>query len=181
MKWSHSKSSSHLISPTVITIWLTVFPGLSFTTPWLFCNYPFALVNPFTFFTQPPHPLPIWKPWKCTLYLCACFWSACSFLRLLFRLHVQVKSRGICLSMSNVFHWTQYSLRLSWWCHLTVQPLPKFRIFHWPRASPLSPFIIPMFLSDDPKFWLAKYILLILSIFHGWKDFFLQAKWMCWC
>ena len=36
----------------VITVLLTVFPVLSFTSLWLFCDYPGALLNPFTFFTQ---------------------------------------------------------------------------------------------------------------------------------
>ena len=36
----------------------TMFPMLYFTSPWLFCNYHFILLNPFTFFTHPPDPLP---------------------------------------------------------------------------------------------------------------------------
>ena len=55
----------------------TLFPMLYFTSPWLFCNYQFALFNPFTFFTQPP---PIWQPSKCSLYLWFCFSFTCSFI-----------------------------------------------------------------------------------------------------
>ena len=48
-KWFPSISSPHLAPHTVITILLTVFPMLYFTTLWLFCNYQFVLLNPFTF------------------------------------------------------------------------------------------------------------------------------------
>ena len=39
----------------------TIFPMLYFTSPWLFCNYLFILLNPFTFFTYPLNTLPIWQ------------------------------------------------------------------------------------------------------------------------
>ena len=32
----------------------TLFPMLSFTSPWLCCNYQFVLLNSFTFFSHPP-------------------------------------------------------------------------------------------------------------------------------
>ena len=58
----------------------TPFPILCFTSPWLFCNYLFVLLNPLT---SSPIPLPIWQPSKCSLYpwfcLCSCLLSL--FLR----------------------------------------------------------------------------------------------------
>ena len=33
---------------------ITMFPLLYFTSPWLFCNYQFVLLIPFTFSIQPP-------------------------------------------------------------------------------------------------------------------------------
>ena len=58
--WSHhlDKSSAHLAPYTVITILLSIFSILHFTSPWLFCNYQFVLLDPFTFFTIPPNPFP---------------------------------------------------------------------------------------------------------------------------
>ena len=41
----------------VITISLTICPMLYFTSPWLFCNCQFVLLNLCTFFTQFPSPL----------------------------------------------------------------------------------------------------------------------------
>ena len=35
----------------------TIFPMLSFTSPWLFCNNQFVLLNFFTFFAPPLHSL----------------------------------------------------------------------------------------------------------------------------
>ena len=51
-------SSIHLAPYTVTTVLLTVFPVLSFTSLWLFYNYQFILLNPFTFCPQPANPLP---------------------------------------------------------------------------------------------------------------------------
>ena len=42
----------------LIRILLTIFPMLYFISPWLFCNYQSVLLNPFTFYTQAPKPLP---------------------------------------------------------------------------------------------------------------------------
>ena len=36
----------------------TLFLVLYFTSPWLFCNYPFVLLNSCTFFAHSPKPLP---------------------------------------------------------------------------------------------------------------------------
>ena len=52
-------SSTHLASYIVVTILLTLFPMLYFTSPWLLCNYQCALPNPFTIFTQLPNPSPL--------------------------------------------------------------------------------------------------------------------------
>ena len=49
--------------------------------PWLFCTYQFVLLNPFTFFTPFPGPLP---SGKCSLYLWVCFCPACSFILFFF-------------------------------------------------------------------------------------------------
>ena len=62
----------------------TLFLMLYFTSPWLFCNYQFVLLNSLTFFSQPLNPPPIWQPSKCSLYQWVCFCSACLFI-LLFR------------------------------------------------------------------------------------------------
>ena len=46
----------------------TPCPVLYFTSPWLFCNYLFILLNPLTSSPIPPHPPPFWQPSKCSLY-----------------------------------------------------------------------------------------------------------------
>ena len=50
------KSHTHLTLCIVISILLTIFPMLYFTFPWLFCNYRFVLLNPFTFHPSPKSP-----------------------------------------------------------------------------------------------------------------------------
>ena len=52
---------------------IAIFPMLNFTSLWLFCNYQFVLLNPFTFFTQSTRPLPLWQPSVCSLHLWVCF------------------------------------------------------------------------------------------------------------
>ena len=42
----------------------TPFPILYFTSPWLFCNYLFVLLNPLTSSLIPLHHPPIWQPSK---------------------------------------------------------------------------------------------------------------------
>ena len=48
------KQKTHLAPYIVITILLTIFFMLYFTSLWLFCNYQFVLLNPFIFFTPTP-------------------------------------------------------------------------------------------------------------------------------
>ena len=57
--WSDhpDKSSTHLTPHIIIAILLTIFSMLYFISPWIFCNYWFVYLNPFTFFTQPPETL----------------------------------------------------------------------------------------------------------------------------
>ena len=71
----------------VITLLFTVFPLLYFTSPWLFCNYQSVLLNPFTFFTQPPSYMV-----TINLFTVSMSWFLFSLLILFFRLHIQVKS-----------------------------------------------------------------------------------------
>ena len=57
-------SSTHLAPYIIITILLTKFPVLYFTSP---CQY--GLLNPFTFFTWSPNSPPLQQPSVCSLYL----------------------------------------------------------------------------------------------------------------
>ena len=54
------ESSHHCPCPWLMCIssLVTPFPILYFTSPWLFCNYLFVLLNPLTSSPIPPHPLP---------------------------------------------------------------------------------------------------------------------------
>ena len=56
------QSPHHCSCPWVIHIssLATTFPGLYFTSPWLFCNYLSVFLNPFTSSTILPHCPPIW-------------------------------------------------------------------------------------------------------------------------
>ena len=51
-------SSTLLVPYMVITVLLTIFLMLCFTSLGLFCNYQFVLLNCFIFFTYPPTHLP---------------------------------------------------------------------------------------------------------------------------
>ena len=51
-------SSTRLALYIVITMLLTVFPVPYFMSPWVFCDYQFVFLNPFTFLTQSPTPVP---------------------------------------------------------------------------------------------------------------------------
>lgn len=51
-------SSSTQLTPYIVMILLNMFPMLPFISMWLFCNYQFVLLNPFTFFIQFPKPPP---------------------------------------------------------------------------------------------------------------------------
>ena len=58
-------SSTHLAPYLFIIILLTVFSMLYFTSPGLFCDYQFILLNPFIFFIQSPTAAPhpcLWPP-----------------------------------------------------------------------------------------------------------------------
>ena len=54
------QSPHHCSCPWVMHIisLATLFPILHFTSPWLFCNYLFVLLNPLTSSPIPSHPLP---------------------------------------------------------------------------------------------------------------------------
>ena len=52
-----NKSSTHLAPYILKTVLLTIFLMSYFTSPWLFCNYQFMLLNLFTFSLLPPAPL----------------------------------------------------------------------------------------------------------------------------
>ena len=64
------QSPHHCSCPWVMCIGslATPFPVLYFTSPWLFCNYLFVLLNPITSSFILPKPPPIWQPSKCSLY-----------------------------------------------------------------------------------------------------------------
>ena len=62
------------------------FPTLYFTSPRLFCNYTFVLLNPLTSSPVPPHPLPFMQWSKPSLYLWFCLCSSC-LLNLFYRLN----------------------------------------------------------------------------------------------
>ena len=65
------KQSPHLCScPWVMHIssLATPFLILYFTSPWLFCNYLFILLNPLTSSPIPLHSLLIWQPSNCSPY-----------------------------------------------------------------------------------------------------------------
>ena len=63
---THSGNSHHCSCPCFMYIssLSTTFPILYFTSPWLFCNYLFVLLNLFTSSPILPLPLPIWHPSK---------------------------------------------------------------------------------------------------------------------
>ena len=48
----------HDLGSCMYVLWAAVFPTLYFTSPWLFCDYQFVLLNPFTFSTLPANPFP---------------------------------------------------------------------------------------------------------------------------
>ena len=62
----------------------TPFPILYFTSPWLFCNYLFVLLNLLTSSSIPPHPFSIWQLLKHSPYPWFCLCSSC-LLSLIFR------------------------------------------------------------------------------------------------
>ena len=54
---------------TVITVLLMINPSLYLTSPWLFCNCQFVLLNPSTCFTQPPLPSGSQVSVRCSMHL----------------------------------------------------------------------------------------------------------------
>ena len=56
------------------------FPILYFISPWLFCNYLFVLLNPFTALPIPPHLSPIGQSSKYCLSVVLCSGLLSSFL-----------------------------------------------------------------------------------------------------
>ena len=118
----------HDIINDIITISLTTFLILYFTSSWLFCNCQFVYLNPFTFFTQCPNLPPLWQPSVCSLYPWVCFRFVCSFI-LFFRFHIEVKSHGICVSLSDLLHLAQYPLGLPMLSHMTY--LCTFNSIPW--------------------------------------------------
>ena len=71
---------------------------LHFTPPRLFCDYQFVALNPPVLFSRPPNPtLPGDHPNVLGFY------SACS-LTLFLNVHIQGKSYGVCLSLSDVLN-----------------------------------------------------------------------------
>ena len=69
-------SGTHLASHIVLTILLTVFPMLYFTSLGLFCNHQFVLLTPFIFFNWSLKPLPSGNH---QLVLCVCVSVSVSF------------------------------------------------------------------------------------------------------
>ena len=60
----------------------TLFPTLYFTSPWLFCNYLFVLLNPLTSSLILLFPTPIWQP--LSNYFSLAFKSLSLFLTFVF-------------------------------------------------------------------------------------------------
>ena len=73
------QSPHHCSCPWIMPICslATPFPIPYFTSPWLFCNYLFVLLNPLTSSPISPHSPPIWQPSKCSLYPWFCLCSSC--------------------------------------------------------------------------------------------------------
>ena len=84
-KWSPNISSTHLAPYTVITVLLTVFPGLYFTSPWLFSNYQFVLLNPRTCVLFPCSYFEIlqelWKLSSCWIWVMSVLLALQSLIR----------------------------------------------------------------------------------------------------
>ena len=66
-------SSTPLAPYVVITVFLTMFPVLYFTSPWIRCDYQSVLFNPFASFTQSSKPPLLWHPPVSSLCLWVCF------------------------------------------------------------------------------------------------------------
>ena len=64
---------------------VTLFPMLHFTSSWLFWDYQFVLLNPFTFFTRPPTILPSVKHQNVL-----CIYESISVLLVYFAFYIQL-------------------------------------------------------------------------------------------
>ena len=69
----------HCSCPWVMRIssLVTPFPILYFTSPWLFCNYIFFLLNLLTSSPILPYTPTMWQLWKPSPYPCSCLCSSC--------------------------------------------------------------------------------------------------------
>ena len=83
----------------------------------LFYNRTLLPISPLYLFHKSPHLIPLWQLPVCSLYLKVCF-----CFTLFFGLYIQVKSHGICLSLSNIFNLAEYPLGSSM--------LPQMARFH---------------------------------------------------
>ena len=96
----HDKCSHHLSPYNVITIVVTIFPMLHFSSPWFIylITGSMYLLNPLTYFTH----LPIHLPSGNHKFVLCIYKSifVCFFTRLFFRFHNWVKSYGICLFLT---------------------------------------------------------------------------------
>ena len=80
------------------------------------------------------HPPP-WQPHICSLYLWVCFCSTESSFVLYFRLHIEVISYGICLSLSDLLHLVGSSLGPSMLLQM-VAGIPKHTSgMGWPEVT----------------------------------------------
>ena len=83
----------------------------------LFYNRTLLPISPLYLFHKSPHLIPLCQLPVCSLYLKVCF-----CFTLFFGLYIQVKSHGICLSLSNIFNLAEYPLGSSM--------LPQMARFH---------------------------------------------------
>ena len=62
-------------------------PYAIFYIPWLFCNWQFVL-KLFTFFSQPPKPVPVWQTSGYSMYLWLYFYFICLFILFCFIFYI---------------------------------------------------------------------------------------------
>ena len=103
-------SRTHLALYIGITILLTVFPMLNFTSPCLLCNYQSVLLNSFNFFTLFPSCSPLWQTSVCSLYLWVSFFL---FVCLCYSLDFKYKWNQIVFDFLSLTYFTYYPLVLS--------------------------------------------------------------------
>ena len=95
------QSSHHCSYPWVMHIssLASPFPLLYFTSPSLFCNCLFVLLNPLTSSPTPLHPSPIWQPSKHSLYPWFYLYYSC-----LFSLFFQFSCWQVCIYTHFIVH-----------------------------------------------------------------------------